>query len=103
MCSSDLRILSGASDEWANHPDGVYIERLSGATYNAHVMVVRDPSKVFMGWRYSCLMVFMGFPAFSFLDFIYYSILKAVVYLLHAFYERISKIPAQAGQVFSYY
>ena len=42
-------ILSGASDEWANHPDGVYIERLSGATYNAHVMVVRDPSKVFMG------------------------------------------------------
>ena len=42
-------ILSGASDEWANHPDGVRIERLSGATYNAHVMVVRDPSKVFMG------------------------------------------------------
>ena len=42
-------ILSGASDEWANHPDGVYIERLFGATYNAHVMVVRDPSKVFMG------------------------------------------------------
>ena len=42
-------ILSGTSDEWANHPDGVYIERLSGATYNAHIMVVRDPSKVFMG------------------------------------------------------
>ena len=42
-------ILSGTNDEWANHPDGVYIERLSGATYNAHVMVVRDPSKVFMG------------------------------------------------------
>ena len=42
-------ILSGTSDEWADHPDGVYIKRLSGATYNAHVMVVRDPSKVFMG------------------------------------------------------
>lgn len=42
-------VLSGASDEWANHPDGVYIERLSGATYNAHVMVVRDPSLVYMG------------------------------------------------------
>ena len=42
-------ILSGVSDEWANHPDGVYFEDLSGATYNAHVMVVRDPSKVFMG------------------------------------------------------
>ena len=42
-------VLSGTNDEWANHPDGVYIEHLSGATYNAHVMVVRDPSKVFMG------------------------------------------------------
>lgn len=42
-------VLSGASDEWANHPDGVYIERLSGATYNAHIMVVRDPSLVYMG------------------------------------------------------
>lgn len=42
-------VLSGTSDEWANHPDGIYIERLSGATYNAHVMVVRDPSKVYMG------------------------------------------------------
>ena len=42
-------ILSGTSNEWEGHPDGVYIERLSGATYNAHVMVVRDPSLVFMG------------------------------------------------------
>jgi len=42
-------ILSGTSDEWADHPDGVYIERYSGATFNAHIMVVRDPSKVFMG------------------------------------------------------
>ena len=42
-------VLSGASDEWEGHPDGVYIEHLSGATYNAHIMVVRDPSKVFMG------------------------------------------------------
>ena len=42
-------ILSGSSDEWEGHPDGVYIERYSGATFNAHIMVVRDPSKVFMG------------------------------------------------------
>ena len=42
-------ILSGSSDEWANHPDGVYIESYQGATFNAHIMVVRDPSKVFMG------------------------------------------------------
>ena len=42
-------ILSGSSNEWEGHPDGVYIERYSGATFNAHIMVVRDPSKVFMG------------------------------------------------------
>ncbi|MGM9589113.1 MAG: phosphodiester glycosidase family protein [Faecousia sp.] len=42
-------ILSGSSDEWANHPDGVYIESYSGATFNAHIMVVRDPSNVYMG------------------------------------------------------
>ena len=42
-------VLSGSSDEWANHPDGVYIERYSGATFNAHIMVIRDPSNVYMG------------------------------------------------------
>ncbi len=42
-------ILSGSSDEWANHPDGVYIESYSGSTFNAHIMVVRDPSLVYMG------------------------------------------------------
>ena len=42
-------VLSGSSDEWADHPDGVYIERYQGSTFNAHIMVVRDPSKVFMG------------------------------------------------------
>ena len=42
-------ILSGSSDEWEGHPDGVYIESYQGSTFNAHIMVVRDPSKVFMG------------------------------------------------------
>ena len=42
-------ILSGTSDEWAGHPDGVYIESYQGSTFNAHIMVVRDPSNVFMG------------------------------------------------------
>ena len=40
--------LNANSDEWKNHPDGVRIERLSGATFNAHVMIIRDPSKVYM-------------------------------------------------------
>ena len=36
------------SDEWKNHPDGVRIERISGATFDAHIMIIRDPSKVYM-------------------------------------------------------
>ena len=42
-------IISGSTDEWANHPDGVYIKSYQGSTFNAHIMVVRDPKNVFMG------------------------------------------------------
>ena len=41
--------LAGSSDEWADYPDGIRIERVAGDTYNAHVMIVRDPSTVYMG------------------------------------------------------
>ena len=41
--------ISAGSDEWANFPDGIRIESYPGDTYNAHIMIVRDPSKVFMG------------------------------------------------------
>ena len=41
--------ITATSDEWEKYPDGIRIERLSGDTYNAHVMIVRDPSTVFMG------------------------------------------------------
>ena len=41
--------ISSSSDEWANFPDGIRIESYPGDTYNAHIMIVRDPSKVFMG------------------------------------------------------
>lgn len=34
--------------EWKNYPDGVYIEDVKGNTYNAYVMVIRDPSQVYM-------------------------------------------------------
>lgn len=36
------------TDEWKDHPDGIYIEEVKGSTYNAYVMVIRDPSKVYM-------------------------------------------------------
>ncbi len=41
--------LTGDSDEWANYPDGIRIEEVYGATYTAHVMLIRDPSAVYMG------------------------------------------------------
>lgn len=40
--------LSADSDEWANHPDGIRIESISGKTYNAHVMIIKDPGRVYM-------------------------------------------------------
>ena len=41
--------LGGTSDEWANYPDGIRIESYAGKTFNAHIMIVRDPSRVYMG------------------------------------------------------
>ena len=41
--------ITGNTDEWTNYPDGIRIERVAGDTYNAHVMIVRDPSTVYMG------------------------------------------------------
>ena len=40
--------LGGASDEWADYPDGIYVEDIQGKTYNAHVMIIRDPAQVYM-------------------------------------------------------
>lgn len=41
--------LSSNADEWADYPDGIRIESVEGDTYNAKVMIVRDPSWVYMG------------------------------------------------------
>ena len=41
--------LTSNSDEWAKDTDGIRIEHVSGDTYNAHIMIVRDPSTVYMG------------------------------------------------------
>ena len=40
--------ISGNSDEWADYPDGIYVEDIQGKTYNAHVMIIRDPAQVYM-------------------------------------------------------
>ena len=40
--------LTANADEWKNHPDGIRIEQVSGDTYNAYVMIVRDPSRIYL-------------------------------------------------------
>ncbi len=40
--------LGAGTDEWANYPDGIYVEDIAGQTYNAHIMIIRDPSQVYM-------------------------------------------------------
>ena len=44
----DLNGSVAGSDEWANHPDGIYIEEVNGDTFSAYVMIIRDPSKVYL-------------------------------------------------------
>ena len=36
------------SDEWADCPDGIRIDEYRGETYNAYIMLIRDPSLVYM-------------------------------------------------------
>ncbi|MBE6916327.1 MAG: hypothetical protein E7470_00290 [Ruminococcaceae bacterium] len=39
---------SVAQSEWKDYPDGIRIDFISGDTYNAYVMIIRDPSAVYM-------------------------------------------------------
>lgn len=41
-------IQNPANDEWKDYPDGIRIEEVNGDTYNAYVMIIRDPSKVYL-------------------------------------------------------
>ena len=40
--------VSGSNDEWKDYPDGIRIEEVKGDTYTAHVMIIRDPSRVYL-------------------------------------------------------
>ena len=50
--SNQVIIQDGSSnitnEEWKDHPDGIRIEYVHGDTYNAYVMLIRDPSAVYM-------------------------------------------------------
>lgn len=40
---------AAGSDAWAAYPDGIRIESFQGKTFNAHIMIIRDPSRVYLG------------------------------------------------------
>ncbi len=40
--------MGGSSDEWANYADGIRIETITGDNYTAYVMIVRDPSQLYV-------------------------------------------------------
>lgn len=42
-------VITGNTNEWDNYPDGVRTETRYGDTYTAHIMLIRDPSQVYMG------------------------------------------------------
>lgn len=37
------------ADEWANAQDGMLFQTISGPTYKAYVLIVKDPSRLFVG------------------------------------------------------
>lgn len=39
---------SVTAEEWANHPDGIRIEEYAGSNFNSYIMIIRDPSKVYL-------------------------------------------------------
>ena len=36
-------------DEWADYPDGIRIEQIEGLSFKAYAMMIRDPSRVYLG------------------------------------------------------
>ena len=40
--------LGGASSEWDAYPDGIRIDTIGGDTYTGYVMIIRDPSRVYL-------------------------------------------------------
>ncbi|MBE6564556.1 MAG: phosphodiester glycosidase family protein [Ruminococcaceae bacterium] len=39
-------------DEWADYPEGIRYETVNGSTFKAYILLVKDPSRVFVGPTY---------------------------------------------------
>lgn len=46
--TSQIVFTATPTDEWLDCPDGIRIEQVHGDNYNAYVMLVRDPSSVYL-------------------------------------------------------
>ena len=46
--SQDFPSVQENSEEWENFPDGIRIDTYTGETFTARVMIVRDPTKVYL-------------------------------------------------------
>ena len=44
-----MEVPESAEDEWADYPDGIRIDRVEGDSYKAYAMMIRDPSRVYLG------------------------------------------------------
>ena len=40
--------ITGSNDAWADAVDGIRLEKIKGDTFNAYVMLIRDPSRVYL-------------------------------------------------------
>ena len=45
----DLPENQAAMDEWKDYPEGIRIEKHFGETYKAYAMLIKDPSRVYLG------------------------------------------------------
>ena len=41
--------LMAQGEDWSKYPDGIRIETYKGKTFNAHIMLMKDPSRVYLG------------------------------------------------------
>lgn len=56
---------SGAVDEWADYPDGIKYETVIGSTYKAYILVIKDPSKVYVATSSSFVNATVGIGLFK--------------------------------------
>lgn len=47
--SNDNGNENGENDEWKDYPEGIRLENVRGATYRGYVLIIRDPSRVYVG------------------------------------------------------